>query len=287
MEQLALPQRLRDAVRVVEVRHLLVPDLGVDPHHVGVLEGGDEGQGVTGRRQQDVPARLVGLRLDGEPQVVALVDAVLGEQIQALAIALQRRLDVLGRVDLGALAAAPEHERLRAEVGGQVEIAQDLAQRVPAHAAVVAGERPVLEHRVGEGVGGDHRHDQAGLVQGVLELRDDLVATAGVATERHQVVVVERDPVRAQLGQPVHRLDRVERTSGRVAERVAGRPADRPQAEGELVVARRGEVHSRRVAGRGPSQSARIGRSAGEWVPRSWIGVGTKDWPGSSLLDRR
>jgi hypothetical protein len=38
VEQLALPQRLRDAVREVEVRHLLVPDLGVHAEQLGVLE---------------------------------------------------------------------------------------------------------------------------------------------------------------------------------------------------------------------------------------------------------
>ena len=60
---------------------------------------------------------------------------------------------------------------------------------------------------------------------------------AVVAAERDQVVVVEGDAVRAELGQPVHRLDRVERRPGGVAERVAGLPADGPEAEGELVLA--------------------------------------------------
>jgi hypothetical protein len=35
---LPCPQRLGDAVGVVEAGHLLVPGLGVDPDHVGVLE---------------------------------------------------------------------------------------------------------------------------------------------------------------------------------------------------------------------------------------------------------
>ena len=38
VEQLAVPQRLGDAVRVVQPGHLLVPDLGVHPDHVAVLE---------------------------------------------------------------------------------------------------------------------------------------------------------------------------------------------------------------------------------------------------------
>ena len=91
------------------------------------------------------------------------------EHVEALAVAVERGADVLGRVDLGALAAAPEHVRLRAELGGQVEVAHHLAQREAAHVAVVAGERAVLEHRVGEQVGGHHRHDHAGLVERLLE----------------------------------------------------------------------------------------------------------------------
>ena len=53
--------------------------------------------------------------------------------------------------------------------------------------------------------------------------------------ERHEVVVVEADAVRAELGQPVHRLDRVERRARRVTERVAGLPPDRPQPEREPI----------------------------------------------------
>ena len=74
VEELALPQRLRDAVHEVEVGHLLVPDLGVHADHVGVLEGRDEGQRVPDRRQQDVAARLVRLGLEREAQAVAAVD---------------------------------------------------------------------------------------------------------------------------------------------------------------------------------------------------------------------
>ena len=62
-----------------------------------------------------------------------------------------------------------------------------------------------------------------------------LSRSASRRAEGDQVVVVEGDAVRAEVGQPVHGLDRVERGAGGVAERVAAEPADRPQAEGELV----------------------------------------------------
>src|SRR5690606_27892889 len=81
VEELAVPQRLRDAGREVEARHLLVADLGVEAHELGVLELVDEGERVADRRQQDVAAGLVGLGLDREADVVALVERVLAEQV--------------------------------------------------------------------------------------------------------------------------------------------------------------------------------------------------------------
>ena len=164
----------------VQPGHLLVPDLGVEPDELGVLERGDERQRVADRGQQDVAARLVRLGLDREPDVVALVDDVLGEQVHGLAVAVEGGPDVLGRVVLGALAAAPHHVGLGAQLGGQVEVAQHLAQREAAHVAVVAGEAAVLEHRVGEQVGGHHRDDQAGLVERLAEPVD--VARRGPAS---------------------------------------------------------------------------------------------------------
>ena len=82
VEELALPQRLRDAVDEVEAGHLLVPDLGVEPDHVGVLERRDEAERVADRRQQDVAPRLVGLGLEREPEAVPAVDRVLRERVE-------------------------------------------------------------------------------------------------------------------------------------------------------------------------------------------------------------
>jgi hypothetical protein len=73
VEELAVVQRLGDAGGEVEARHLLVTDLGVQAHELGTLERVDEREGVPDRRQQDVAARLVRLRLDREADVVALV----------------------------------------------------------------------------------------------------------------------------------------------------------------------------------------------------------------------
>ena len=197
-------------------------------------------RGADGR-QQDVAARLVRLGLDGEPNVVAVVDRVLRQHVDALGVARERRPDVLGRVGLGAFAPTPEHVGLRAEFDGKVEVAHDLAQCVAANRAVVAGEATVLEHRVGEQVGGRHRHDEASFGERVLEPSDVLLAIRVTAPERDQVIVVERHTVSTELGEPVHGLDRVEGGPGRVAERVARLPAHSPEPEGEAVLRRRAQ----------------------------------------------
>ena len=80
-----------------------------------VLERGDERQRVPDGGQQDVAARLVRLGLEGESQVVAAFDAVLGEEVERLAVAVERGADVFGDVDLRPLASAPEHVGRRAE----------------------------------------------------------------------------------------------------------------------------------------------------------------------------
>ena len=68
------------------------------------------------------------------------------------------------------------------------------------------------------------------------EALDQPLSLAVGRAERHEVVVVEAHAVGPELGEPMHRLDRVERRARRVAERVAGLPPDRPQPERELIL---------------------------------------------------
>ena len=70
-----------------------------------------------------------------------------------------------------------------------------------------------------------------------LEVAHDLVALGGGRVARHEVVVVEVDAVRAELGELVHDLAPA-RSAGRtgIAERIASGVADGPQAEGEVVL---------------------------------------------------
>ena len=89
VEQLAGPQRLRDAGGDVEPGHLLVSHLGVHADHVGVLELGDERERVADGRQQNVAARLVGLGLNREPDAVALLGDVAGQRVDGLAVTVE------------------------------------------------------------------------------------------------------------------------------------------------------------------------------------------------------
>ena len=233
--ELAVVQRLRDAGGEVQTRHLLVADLGVQADELGPLERLDEGQRVTDRGQQDVAARLVGLGLDREADVVALVGDVVAEEVDGLAVALQRGAHILRGVVLGALAAAPHDEGLRAELGGQVQVAQHLAQGEATHLTVVGGEAAVLEHRSGEEVGGDHRDGQPGRFQRALQPVDLRLPLGIGGAEGEQVVVVEGHAVGAELSELLHGVHDVERATSRAAEGVGAVVADGPEAEGELV----------------------------------------------------
>src|SRR6202042_1470215 len=90
VEELAVPQRLRDAVREVQPGHLLMADLWVQADKLGTLKAVDECQCVADGRQQDVAARLVRLWLDREPDGIALPGDVLAEQVEGLLEAVER-----------------------------------------------------------------------------------------------------------------------------------------------------------------------------------------------------
>ena len=240
VEQLSVPHRLGDALREVQPGHLLVPDLGIEADPVGLLQVVDERDRMTDGGQQDVAPRLVRLGLQREPDVVALVADVAAEEVHRLLVAVQRGVHVLGATGLRALPAAPQDVRLRAELGGEVEVAQHLGQRVAADVAVVGGQPAVLEDGVAEQVGRGHLHAQAGLGQRLGEA-GQLLLPGGLVG--HQVVVVEGDGRGTELGEPVHGLDRVQPRADGAAEDVDALPSHRPEAEAEPVVAGRGEVH--------------------------------------------
>ena len=242
MEQLAVPERLGDAVDEVEARHLLVTDLGVEPDHLAVLQRLDEGERVSDRREEHVAAGLVRLRLEREAEAVSLVDDVPAEEVERFLETVERGAEVLGRVGLRTLASSPEHVRAGPQLGGEVDVAHDLADREAADVAVVAREGAVLEDRMREQVRREHRRHEPGRRERVLEAADVLVSSGVIRAERDEVVVMEGDAPRAELGEPIDGLDRVEVRPRGVPEGIARLPAHRPHPEAELVGRRRGVI---------------------------------------------
>ena len=149
-------------------------------------------------RQQDVAARLVGLRLEREAQGVPPLTHVLAREVHGLGVAVERGAGVHRRVDFASFTPAPHDEHLGAELHPEVDGVERLRQREASHLHVVRGERAVAEHRLREQVAGGHRHPQAGLVERALEPGDDRVPLGRARAGRHEVVVVEADAVRAR-----------------------------------------------------------------------------------------
>ena len=172
VKQLAVPERLGNPMREVQARHLLVPDLGIEADHLRMLELVDEGQRVSDGGQEDVATRLIRLGLDGEPHGVALLDDIRRENVERLLVAIERGANILCRAGLRTLTAAPEHDDSGAELGGEIEIVSNLAQRETPDVAVIRGERTVAKHRVREQVGRDHRHHQPGAVHRAAQAID-------------------------------------------------------------------------------------------------------------------
>jgi hypothetical protein len=79
VEELPGLPRLRDRVREVEARHLLVRHLGVHADHVRVSERRNQPEVVARRRHVDVAAGLVRLGFHREPVAVLPVDRVVAQ----------------------------------------------------------------------------------------------------------------------------------------------------------------------------------------------------------------
>ena len=157
-------------------------------------------------------------------------------EVDRLLVAVEGQPDVLGRLGLHALAAAPEHEDLRAELGAELGRLARLLDREPAHRGVVGGEGALLEDGPPEEVRRHHGNVHAGRVERPPEPLEDVVALVGRRAVGHEVVVVEAHAVGAEVGEPVHGVDRVERGAHLGAEWVAAGIPHRPEPEGEVVL---------------------------------------------------
>src|SRR5438132_5688576 len=63
VQQFARVDRLSELMIRVQPGHFDVGSFGVDAAHVGMIEGGDEGQYAAHGRQIQIAARLIGFRL--------------------------------------------------------------------------------------------------------------------------------------------------------------------------------------------------------------------------------
>ena len=235
VEKLARVPRLRHRMREVQAGHVLVRHLRIHADHFRVVERLDEGQHVADRRQIEVAARLVRLRLQREAQIIALIDHIFTQKVERLLEPFSGIGRTLAGVRLCAFPPAPEDIRAGAALNAQVDGGHRLLQRVGPHLRVIAGEGAVPKCRVRKKIRRRHRHDQAVLVQRLFEVAHDPVAPGRGRIDRHQVVVMEVDAPRADLPQKLDQLHRRAHLPHRVAERVASNVADGPKTKTEFI----------------------------------------------------
>ena len=235
VEQLSGVDGLRHPMHEGEAGHGLVGELGVDPHHLGVVEGGDKAEHRADGGQVDVGARLVRFGLECEAEVVAPIAGVFAQEVERLAEVPEAAEAGVAGVHFGALAAAPEDVGVGPELDPEVDGVEGLLQRVGAHPSVGTGEGTVLEDGVEEEVGGGHRYHHAVVVERPFEVGHDAVTFGGRGVDGDQVVVVQVYPVGAELAQLLDDVAGCEHGAGGGAEGVVAGVADGPQAEGEAV----------------------------------------------------
>src|ERR1043166_3514827 len=118
-----------------------------------MVERIDECEHMANRRQKDVTARVGGLGLEREREIVASRANVLAEKIDRIAEPLDRLLRIFRGVGLHSFSTAPEHVRLSAELRAEVDRVHGLLQRVVADPGVVARESAVAKYRIAEEIG--------------------------------------------------------------------------------------------------------------------------------------
>ena len=120
VEELVVPEGLRHGLGEGQAAHGLMGELGVEPHHVGLLQRADEGEGMPDGGQQYVAPGLVRLGFEGDPQIEPAGGDVLADEIDGFFVAVERQADVLGRLGLHAFPPAPQHEDVRPELCPQL-----------------------------------------------------------------------------------------------------------------------------------------------------------------------
>ena len=243
VEELAVPQRLRHRVGERQARHGLVGELGVDarPSRDRSSSSMKASMWPTVGRQ-DVAARLVGLGLEREAQVVARGRATYAQhEVDGLGVAVERGTDVLGGVGLARLRGHPRSRRSwrRARRRGRWRRGSwRTAKRRTSR--VVGGEGALLEHRAARrgwwwpSAPSCPVSSSAPRNRFTIASRSAAVEPGGTRSSSWRFT-----PYAPSSASRSHRLDGVERRPDLVAERVAAGVADGPEPEGEAVLGRR------------------------------------------------
>ena len=146
---------------------------------------------------------LLGLGLDEEVALEADLAAIVARHAHQGGDVLQLKLHVGVQQGLIALAAAPEHIALAAQLDGQFQGLLHLRRGKAVHIHAVGGARAVHEAGVGEHVGRAPQALDAGFLHFDQHVVGDLIqAPVGfldVIGFRHQVDIVEAEVLNAQL----------------------------------------------------------------------------------------
>src|SRR6266568_5209777 len=80
-----------------------------------------------------------------------------------------------------------------------------------------------------------HREGHAIIGERLFELADDADALLGTCTKRYKIVVVQIDSVCPKLRQFLDDFNRTEWWTNNIAERIASRVANSPEAKGKFI----------------------------------------------------
>jgi general stress protein 26 len=139
-------------------------------------------------------------------------------------------------VGFHALPSTPAHVDPCTELGTEIDHVQGFGDRIAPNSRLVGGKRPILEHRVGEQVRGDHGHLHVCLIQGLTKTPEDGIPLGGFRSVRDEVVIMEVNPVGPQFGQSTDRFDRIQIRPGCRTKGIAPPVPHGPQTKGETML---------------------------------------------------
>ena len=213
------------------------------PQKSGFLPRHDEAHGVSARREEHRPARLVRLRLHGAADVVleALLLNVVRHVVEPFGEPVVATLEVASGIALEPVARHPVDVVLRAEERADAERALHLLRRERADLRVGVAETALTEHRVSVERADRGVHLHARLAEDLADrnelrvggaLRIEIVLGMLRVPRNEVVVVVARhldEPLRLGVRDDLRDLKRIKLRLHGTAERVPERVSDAPE----------------------------------------------------------